>query len=210
VTAPGKDDQSEQLDLDPGSGRVEPDPAATGDARTCGRIESIADAGAQGLAVVTLEGTRPAEERRFSIDATSLTHVGLQQGDPIMVSIRVQRVKIHRVVDALVADEQGRVLLSYSQSGDAEFAPGFAVEPGPIHKQNAPHVPGSAERIERGLRIAALDKTAFTKAGAWRKLTTSQGVFAVTGSSVEWTPGKRPPDASSYRSFTILRLEGPG
>jgi hypothetical protein len=46
--------------------------------------------------------------------------------------MRVRFIRIHRIIEALVTDAAGKVLVGTSADGDASFAPGWSVKVGGV------------------------------------------------------------------------------
>jgi hypothetical protein len=128
-------------------------------------------------------------------------------GDEVAVRWRRGRIQIHTVTDIAVLDAAGNVIYAGSANGDATFAPGWWVEAKGIHERGSPHMAGGARREERWLLLGRGDAAAFVRGGEGaRRLSTPEGDYAVSGSAVTWSAGKRPPDSSSYETFGITRL----
>jgi len=184
--------------------QITPGEGVTSGAWQCGRVTSISP-GDKGKRVVLLALGSPAT---ISLDVRLPPEVPLPFAidDHIAVRVVVRHIRIHRVVEATLVDDAGRLLLGVSEDGDAAFAPGWRIEKGAVTKTYKPHMRGGAKRRDHGLVMTYGDKGAFTKPGGWRKLVTRDGTFLVSGRAESWTDGPRPPDASSYSTYAIVRL----
>lgn len=160
-------------------------------------------------------GTTPGALHIQAADGTTIElairgsrRLAVAVGDAVLAKWRVQHIAIHTVSDVALVDREGRVVYASSGTGDARFAPGWRVEAKGVHDRGSPHVAGGARSQQRWLLLALGDASAMVKGSeGTRRLATKDGDFAVSGSALTWSPGKRPPDSSSYEQFTIVRVE---
>lgn len=199
------EDHSAPFEVEGGTVSISPFEQPNDHSRMCGRVQAIEEEG-NGVYRIVLAGSRPEEERTFRVGTPRSIPLPFVVGDPIVVTIRIRQIQIHRVIDAMITDPKGALLMAYSEDGDASFAPGFGVGTGTITHSD----PGSgreATRNDRGMVFGHSGRTALVPPRQWRRLDTPGGSFVLTGFAVEWTGGTPPPDASSYRVFTIVRLK---
>ncbi|MFW5739415.1 MAG: hypothetical protein ACOC1F_03515 [Myxococcota bacterium] len=192
--------------FEPGDGSFAFRPVAPlrGERTVCNVVQSLQQQGDKTRFV--LAGSEPEEQRAFEVRMPSRLGLPFSQGDRIRVHVRVRVLEIHRVIEALVTDAAGGLLLGHSGDGQDAFAPGWQVEVGRIQTTDEPPIPGGARRQSRNVRFVRGAQAANVAPGTWRQLRTPGGNFVLSGTAVRWTEGPRPPDASSWTSFTIVRL----
>ena len=203
-TQAGDQDQSSAFETGPGSVSISPFEQPNDESRVCGEVHRIDDEGNRVYRVV-LAGSRPEEERAFRVGLPPDIPLPFGVGDPIAVTVRVRRIQIHQVIDAVITDAAGALLMAYSEDGDAAFAPGFGITTGTVVSSDRGQG-RAATRNDRGMVFAYAGRTAHVAPRQWRRLDTPGGDFVLSGFAVEWTGGTPPPDASNYRVFTIVRL----
>ena len=203
-TAPPSETRDDSKPFDAGKGftRLALEPRGLGETAFCGEVEAIRAEGGESVVVVRAPGSEP---RQLRVRLQPNIPIPFSVKDTISVRTRTSRRRISLVLEATVADAQGRLLIGYSQKGDTAFAPGWTFAEGPDKLVDPPRGRAARRRMLH-VSLAYTGKTARVSSGTWRRLATSDGDWAVTGGAVRWTKGILPPDAASYDYFTIVRL----
>jgi hypothetical protein len=148
-----------------------------------------------------------ADGRTVSLGLSGSGMLAVAIGDEVMVKWRTQQLGIHTVSDIGLVDRAHRVIYASSGSGDVTFAPGWYTEAKGVADRGSPHMRGGARRESRWLVVARGDAAAVVQQSEGsRRLVTDDGEYAVSGSAVTWSAGKRPLDSSAYETFGLVRL----
>ena len=160
---------------------------------------------------VTLVPSDSGEGRSVVVRLPEKMPLPFAAGDVISAHIRTERMAIRWIVNATIADQQGHLLIGYSENGLAETAPGWGVLRGPSEAPGSPPTTQAAQMLVQGVLLSHGGAVARIPAGQWRQLRDPNGVWATTGSVQSWTKGVRPPDAVDSMTFGVVRLcERPG
>lgn len=197
-------DASVPFDVGNGSFALGPPDGFRGDVVICGKVKELRPESEATLVVLDVDPS--AKASTFSVSMPKNIPLPFSVGAVIRVGLRVRSIQIHQIIEVVVTDAEGKLLVGHSADGNAAFAPGWTVKVGGVRSSQPANTPGGAERQEMSLELAHLDRTASVASNQWRKLSASDGNYAVSGTAVQWTAGTRPPDASNWSAFTIIRL----
>ncbi len=130
-------------------------------------------------------------------------------GERVSARVRMQVIGIHPVVDASITNAEGVVLAQVS-TGDASFAPGWAIDVGDVESKRTASRPGMAASISRWVHLRHRDVVACVASNGWRALRAEDGDWLVCGSAQDFTAGALPPDAAVHHAATMLRRQKRG
>jgi hypothetical protein len=150
----------------------------------------------------------PKRGAAVELPLTGAGRLALAVRDEVTVKWRTTSIGRHAITDIVVTRRDGSIVYAHAGDGDATFAPGWRVEVRDVRETEEPGMVDGARRASHWVSLALGDATAMVaESDGARRLSTKQGVFAVSASSIRWSEGVRPPDASSYDQFTIVRSE---
>ncbi len=200
-------DSSAAFEAGSGEAYAQPMGVEAGERKVCGKVIELQKI--PGRWRVVLSGPGPVDDRSFLLELPENVPLPLSVGDVIGATLNLKVVKIHRTLEGTIVDEKGKLLLGFSQDGNASFAPGWTFSRGRVVSTDKPHAADGARRQTHRVKLGYQGKVADAEPNTWRKLATDDGEWVVVGSAVSWTQGKLPPDAGDHASFTVVRLAKP-
>lgn len=151
---------------------------------------------------------KPGTHALVSIALPERVPLPFSVGDAITFACRVDYIGIHQVVHGTITRGQtGEVLLAHSADGDVAFAPGWSLDWGPVvSEEKGTNGKNAAKRQYHRPTLTYRNRHARIVEGNWRQLEVDHESWLVTATAIGWSStGVRPPDASSYATYFIVR-----
>jgi hypothetical protein len=185
------------------------------DLESCAAVNAIRPApdpagyGRDPYATVVLEGSGAEESRSFLLRLPAGAGSPFAVGDLLSVRIHERQEEIHRVVQATIADAEGRLLLALAGDGDPAWAPGWRLKELEVGTREPAQNPGGAERREHVVGLSTGGRVARVPPEACRQLEVDGAAWWVTAEAVRYGEGTRLPDSSEYLQYALVRATLP-